>query len=559
MKSRILMNLLSLGAVSLLSAADFSRIPDGISHVSPDIAPYLINTLSFDSPLGGNPSFVVSEKLNIILKFDDTYKENRERKLVMVSANKYTVLGHQIQTHPDAKLILDQGDYFVKVLFDVSGKNAFRDELAMASHEDIGACGGMVPLALLDESQLTDAIPPVHSTAATIDSVKSTIALVSSTNIKSTVATLEGLGSRYHAGSNAALAVSTIKSLWQAQLPSGATIAESSNGSSSSQNNLVVTIPGTVDTASTVIVGAHLDSINRSDNSNAPGADDDATGIATLTEMLRVIKTLGITFQRTVEFHAYAGEEVGLVGSSTLAKAYATAGKKVVGQMQMDMNGYANAESSGTIFLVTTDTSAVLRKQLKELISGYSISKWQEMVLTAGSSDHRSWTKSGFHAVFPFENPSAYNKSIHSSADSSSILDFNQSASFGKLGLAWVAHAAGTNATVSDFTKNMTALSTAGDDLKIGVIENGASGQRLIASGPETVATIASCTVESATAAGCIKNVRVFSTPLLRDGRTFFEDEADQTLTSGLLHRFTAYDSNGKVVAERTIKLKQLN
>ena len=80
-----------------------------------------------------------------------------------------------------------------------------------------------------------------------------------------------------------------------------------------------MTIPGTSDAQATgpvVIIGAHLDSINKTDHTTpAPGADDDASGIATLVEIVQQIATGHLTFQRTVELHAYAAEEVGLVGS----------------------------------------------------------------------------------------------------------------------------------------------------------------------------------------------------------------------------------------------------
>ena len=63
-----------------------------------------------------------------------------------------------------------------------------------------------------------------------------------------------------------------------------------------------------------VIIGAHLDSVNwkaeNQDISRAPGACDDGSGTATVMEIFRVITESGLTFNRTLEFHHYAAEEV---------------------------------------------------------------------------------------------------------------------------------------------------------------------------------------------------------------------------------------------------------
>ena len=56
-----------------------------------------------------------------------------------------------------------------------------------------------------------------------------------------------------------------------------------------------------------VILGAHEDSINGGANGRSPGADDDASGSATVLEVFRVLVQNGFRPRRTVEFHAYSG------------------------------------------------------------------------------------------------------------------------------------------------------------------------------------------------------------------------------------------------------------
>ena len=70
---------------------------------------------------------------------------------------------------------------------------------------------------------------------------------------------------------------------------------------------------------------------------NAPGADDDGSGIATLTEILRIAMANGWKPKRTIKFMGYAAEEVGLRGSAAIAADFKAQGVNVVGVMQFDM------------------------------------------------------------------------------------------------------------------------------------------------------------------------------------------------------------------------------
>jgi leucyl aminopeptidase len=52
-------------------------------------------------------------------------------------------------------------------------------------------------------------------------------------------------------------------------------------------------------------------------------------------QIFRVLMSEGWTPDRTVEFHTYAAEEAGLLGSQDVARAYQLAGIKVYAQMQL--------------------------------------------------------------------------------------------------------------------------------------------------------------------------------------------------------------------------------
>ncbi|MCX6123985.1 MAG: M20/M25/M40 family metallo-hydrolase, partial [Proteobacteria bacterium] len=376
--------------------------------------------------------------------------------------------------------------------------------------------------------------------------------------IAASVQLLENLGSRYHSSTIGTQAVATIKSIWQANMPIAGTIVETSNGSQSTQNNLVVSIPGSVDDSTTVVVGAHMDSINKSDNTQAPGADDDASGVASLTELLRIIKSNNLKFARRLEFHGYGAEEVGLIGSSVTAKSFTASGRIVSGMLQLDMNGFAKTENKDSIFLITTDTSAILRRQLKDLMGSYGLGTPVELALAAGTSDHRSWTGAGYHAVFPFEHPVDYNRAIHSTRDTSQLVDPLISAKYTKLALSWIAHNAGLVGIDSEHAIGIASLVTAGSAIKLGVVAGSSNSDRYVAAGPSSTQTMSVCIVAKPTDGSCLDTPRDMVLERSTNGINLFSEPKDQTLNASELHRFTAYNSTGAATSQRTVKLVRI-
>lgn len=110
------------------------------------------------------------------------------------------------------------------------------------------------------------------------------------------------------------------------------------------QNSIIATIPGK--TKSTVVIGAHQDSINLWLPSvlAAPGADDDGSGTVTILEAFRVIlqskDIIEGKHENTLEFHWYSAEEGGLLGSQAIFSSYEKAGRDVKAMLQQDMTGF---------------------------------------------------------------------------------------------------------------------------------------------------------------------------------------------------------------------------
>jgi hypothetical protein len=88
------------------------------------------------------------------------------------------------------------------------------------------------------------------------------------------------------------------------------------NGLDTAQNNLVGLITGTEIGGGIIVIGAHYDSITRDPNDAsyyAPGADDNASGVAALIELARILSTR--QHRATIMLVAFSAEEVGRQGS----------------------------------------------------------------------------------------------------------------------------------------------------------------------------------------------------------------------------------------------------
>ena len=151
--------------------------------------------------------------------------------------------------------------------------------------------------------------------------------------------------------------------------------------------------------------GGHLDSIapgSSNPNFSAPGADDDASGIATISEAARVLLASDFQPQRTLRIMGYAAEEVGLRGSTSLATAYQAAGINVVAVFQQDLTNYHG--STQDVAFITDFTNANLTTFVINLLETYQPEvTWTTTACGYACSDHAPWHNRGYAAVFPVE------------------------------------------------------------------------------------------------------------------------------------------------------------
>ncbi|HEX5435643.1 MAG TPA: M28 family metallopeptidase [Gemmatimonadaceae bacterium] len=117
--------------------------------------------------------------------------------------------------------------------------------------------------------------------------------------------------------------------------------------------NVLAWLPGR-DAKRVVVITGHYDSClcavdQTDDTSDAPGADDDASGTSDVVELARVFsKHYPKGLKATLLFAAVAGEEQGLLGSTHLAQRLHDEGYTVVGDMSDDLDGNVTASNGRT-------------------------------------------------------------------------------------------------------------------------------------------------------------------------------------------------------------------
>ncbi|KAH6723913.1 putative zinc metalloprotease [Leptodontidium sp. MPI-SDFR-AT-0119] len=105
-------------------------------------------------------------------------------------------------------------------------------------------------------------------------------------------------------------------------------------------SNIIATLKGSSEPERIVIVSGHYDSRNTNVSNfidDAPGADDDASGVAIAMELARILATHRPL--ATIQFAAVAGEEQGLLGSTYMAQTLSNRSANVQGMWTNDIVG----------------------------------------------------------------------------------------------------------------------------------------------------------------------------------------------------------------------------
>lgn len=329
---------------------------------------------------------------------------------------------------------------------------AFLDEASHVAHENFNRCGGFMLHKNIHEAQKELGAWDVRDFAKNMpfsdyeinqeDKVSSMIAQVRESNISQMIKKLSSFKNRYYQSKTGVESQDWLFDKWSkiGQGRSDFSVKKWKHADWE-QDSIVATIKGRSDDI--IIVGGHADSVAGwwgRERAKAPGADDNASGIATTTEIMRILVQSGYRPEKTIMFMGYAAEEVGLLGSKEIAKDFKQNNKNVIGVLQLDMTNFKG--SDWDIVLINDFTNENQNKFIGRLIDKYLPGvTWGYDKCGYACSDHASWTSQGFPSSMPFEaKKSQSNRQIHTSRDTISQSGDNaqHAQKFAKMGVAFI-------------------------------------------------------------------------------------------------------------------------
>ncbi|KZL79774.1 peptidase family m28 [Colletotrichum incanum] len=207
------------------------------------------------------------------------------------------------------------------------------------------------------------------------------------------------------------------------------------------------------------IIGAHQDSANYLfPLLPAPGADDDCSGTVSILEAFRVLATSGyVPKEGPVEFHWYAAEEGGLLGSQAVAAYKKKEGANIGAMMEFDMTAFIARNATESIGFIKTDADAPLTRWAVDLSEEYiNITTSVYELMPGAGSDYMSYTKLGYPATFASEGnpvaggfPGEFDPYVHTDKDTmwvddeTGVFSINHMARFSELAIAFAIEQSG--------------------------------------------------------------------------------------------------------------------
>src|SRR5205823_3892916 len=170
-------------------------------------------------------------------------------------------------------------------------------------------------------------------------------------------------------------------------------------------HNVVGYLPG--ETSEYIVIGAHYDHLGLGEQFSMapslagtvhPGADDNASGSSGVIELARRMGSEPKP-KRGVLFMTFAGEELGLLGSSYYVNHPELPLDKAVAMINMDMIGRVR---EGKVYIGGAGTGTTLRATLDQVVPKYKLKVDFSDTTGYGSSDHTSFTTKQVPVLFFF-------------------------------------------------------------------------------------------------------------------------------------------------------------
>ena len=217
-------------------------------------------------------------------------------------------------------------------------------------------------------------------------------------------------------------------------------------GSGQAAPNVIGIQRGTLYPDTYVVCGSHFDSFSFEayfGSGTCPGADDNATGVASVLESARIMTQY--EFEYSIIYCAYGCEEMGLYGSEAYASRCQQQGMDILGYFNNDMNGYLNPGDPIHIDCIYPNSVAPIGTYYMNVGSVYFPElPIRHVNFNEGDSDHTSFNEHGYMGIYPFEDYQHYSPNIHTTNDliGPSVNSFEMSQQYCRMNIGCLAEIA---------------------------------------------------------------------------------------------------------------------
>ncbi len=185
--------------------------------------------------------------------------------------------------------------------------------------------------------------------------------------------------------------------------------------------NIVGVIPGNdpVLKDEYIIIGAHYDHLGVKNDKIYNGADDNASGTATIIEMARILKARQSQLKRSVIVVAFDAEEDGLWGSNYLSEQLDLSKIKLM--MSVDMVGWLHEGKTLRLHGAATvkDGKKVLQEEAKKMHMDVTIHDFETSVF--GATDTQGFAKKGVPTLYV---TTGLKSPYHKPEDDAELIDY---------------------------------------------------------------------------------------------------------------------------------------
>lgn len=185
------------------------------------------------------------------------------------------------------------------------------------------------------------------------------------------------------------------------------------------------------------IICAHYDSMPI--GADAPGADDNASGVAAVLEAARILADYNFSY--TVEFAFWDEEEFGLIGARYYAAQAVSNNIDIAGVINLDMISY-ETDNNWTIKIeVNTNGSGdFISDKMIEINNNYALHLIPDILHYTASSDHHAFAERGIPASMIIEDfDDDWNANYHTPQDLLSNININYFTANAKLAIGTLA------------------------------------------------------------------------------------------------------------------------